>query len=139
MTAKEYLSQVGKMDSRLRLIGQKVERLRSVLEYRSPSLEGAGGGGNADRLPDTVALIVEYEQQAEKLREEYIGKFREIDRAIAAVPDAVLREVLERRYLFYQRWEQIAEEMNYSERHVLRLHGAALQQVKMSLNVTLDV
>ena len=131
MTAKEYLSQVRKMDSRLRLIGQKVERLRSVLEYRSPSLEGAGGGGNADRLPDTVALIVEYEQQAEKLREEYIGKFREIDRAIAAVPDAVLREVLERRYLFYQRWEQIAEEMNRDLRWIYRLHGRALSYIEV--------
>lgn len=131
MTAKEYLSQVREMDSRLRLIGQKVERLRSVLEYRSPSLEGAGGGGNADRLPDTVALIVEYEQQAEKLREEYIGKFREIDRAIAAVPDAVLREVLERRYLFYQRWEQIAEEMNRDLRWIYRLHGRALSCIEV--------
>lgn len=131
MTAKEYLSQVRKMDSRLRLIGQKVERLRSVLEYRSPSFEGAGGGGNADRLPDTVALIVEYEQQAEKLREEYIGKFREIDRAIAAVPDAVLREVLERRYLFYQRWEQIAEEMHRDLRWIYRLHGRALSYIEV--------
>lgn len=130
MTPKEYLSQVRAMDERLRLIGQKIERLRSVLEYRSPSFEGGGGVGSADRLPDTVGLIVEYEQQAEKLREEYIGKFREIDRTIAAVPDAVLREVLERRYLFYQRWEQIAEEMHYSERHILRLHGAALQKVR---------
>ncbi len=130
MTSKEYLSQVRTMDNRLRLIGQKIERLRSVLEYRSPSFEGAGGGGNADRLPDTVSLIMEYEQQAEKLRVEYIEKFKEIDRCIAAVPDAVLREVLERRYLHYQHWEQIAEEMHYSQRHILRLHGAALQRIR---------
>lgn len=130
MTSKEYLSQVRTMDNRLRLIGQKIERLRSVLEYRSPSFEGAGGGGNADRLPDTVSLIMEYEQQAEKLRVEYIEKFKEIDRCIATVPDAVLREVLERRYLHYQHWEQIAAEMHYSQRHILRLHGAALQRIR---------
>lgn len=131
MTAKEYLSQVRAMDERLRLIGQKIERLRSVLEYRSPSFESGGGVGSADRLPDTVALIVEYEQQAEKLRKEYIGKFREIDRAIAAVPDAVLREVLERRYLFYQRWEQIAEEMHRDLRWIYRLHGRALSYIEI--------
>lgn len=131
MTAKEYLSQVRTMDTRLRLIGQKIERLRSALDYRSPVLEGSGSGSNSDRLPDTISLIVDYEQQAEKLRREYIQKFIEIDSAIAAVPNAVLREVLERRYLFYQRWEQIAEEMHYSERHILRLHGEALQQINV--------
>lgn len=131
MTSKEYLSQVRKMDSRLKLIGLKIEKLRSALDYRSPALEGSGGGSSADRLPDTISLIVDYEQQAEELRQEYIAKYKEIDRSIAAVPDPVLREVLERRYLFYQRWEQIAEEMHRDLRWIYRLHGRALACIKV--------
>lgn len=131
MTAKEYLSQVRKMDSRLKLIGLKVEKLRSALDYRSPALEGSGSGSSADRLPDTISLIVDYEQQAEELRQEYIAKYKEIDRSIAAVPDPVLREVLERRYLLYQRWEQIAEEMHRDLRWIYRLHGRALACIKV--------
>lgn len=131
MTAKEYLSQVRKMDSRLRLVGQKIEKLRSALDYSSPALDASGSvSSSADKLPDTISLIMDYEQQAAELRQEYITKYKEIDSSIAAVPDAVMREVLERRYLLYQRWEQIAEEMHFSQRHIYRLHGTALQKIK---------
>lgn len=134
MTAKEYLQQAYKMDRRIRIIEAKVEKLRASLEYSPPSFIGAGSGSSADRMPDMISLIVEYEQQAEKLREEYIARYREIDRAIAAVPDDLLRELLERRYLLNQRWEQIAAEMHYSERRIYQLHGNALQMISLNFS-----
>ncbi len=130
MTVKEYLSQAWKMDRRLRVLLGKVEELRSLLDYRSPSLEGSGGGGSADRMPDTLASIIEYERRAQELQEQLVEKYIELDRAIGGVPDGPLREVLERRYLLYQKWEQIADEMHFTERHVHRLHSAALQRIK---------
>ena len=48
--------------------------------------------------------------------------------------DRQLREVLELRYLDGATFEEIAEEMGLSVRHVLRLHGAALE--KISVDVT---
>ena len=41
--------------------------------------------------------------------------------------DGAEKEVLIRRYLMGKAWEQIAVEMNYTYRHVTRLHGTALQ------------
>ena len=137
MTAKEYLSQAYKMDRRVRLIELKIEKLRSMLECSSPSLEATGGGKGADRLPDTVSKIMEYEQRAAELRSALIVKYLEIDQAIRCVADITQREVLERRYLLYQRWNRIAEEMNYSVDNVYKLHGKALQ--KITLNYSIDV
>lgn len=134
MTKKEYLSQVYKMDKRLNILQRKVEKLRSVLEYHSPSFDSCGGGGSSDRMPDTISKIMEYEQHAEQLRAEFVNKYTEIDKAIHEVEDENLREVLERRYLIYQKWDQIAEEMHYTVRRVYQLHGDALQ--KISLNFT---
>jgi DNA-directed RNA polymerase specialized sigma subunit len=74
--------------------------------------------------------LSEYEQRAAVVRAEYIQKFNEIDNVIRNVQSPIQREVLERRYLLYQHWGQIAEEMHYSERHVFRVHNAALQQLK---------
>ena len=137
MTAKEYLSQAYKMDRRVRLIELKIEKLRSMLECSSPSLEAAGSGKSADRMPDTVSKIMEYEQRAAELRSALIVKYLEIDQAIRCVTDSTQREVLERRYLLFQKWDQIADEMSYTERRVYQLHGNALK--KISLNFSIDV
>jgi uncharacterized protein YdcH (DUF465 family) len=130
MTAKEYLRQAYKMDKRIRILQGKVDKLRSALEYHSPSLEGGGGSGSADRMPDTISKIMEYEQHVQQLQAEFVDKYTEIDKAIHSVENANQREVLERRYLLYQKWEQIADEMHYSLQNVFKLHGMALQKIK---------
>ena len=132
MTAKEYLRQAYKMDKRIRILQGKVDKLRSALEYHSPSLEGSGGGGSADRMPDTISKIMEYEQHVAQLQAEFVDKYTEIDRAIHNIEDDTLREVLERRYLLYQKWEQIAQEMHRDLRWVYRLHGKALNCIKVN-------
>lgn len=131
MTKKEYLSQVYKMDKRIRILQGKVEKLRASLEYHSPSLESGGGGGSPDKMPDTISKIMEYEQHAAQLQAAYVDKYIEIDRAIHSVEDDTLREVLERRYLLYQKWEQIAQEMHKDIRWIYRLHGRALDCIKI--------
>lgn len=128
MTTKEYLKQVYRLDRRIELDRQKIEKLRAVLDYKPPS-GGSGSGSSADRIPDTLAKIIEYEEQAERLTKRYIELYIEIEKAIAAVGDPVLREVLERRYLLYQKWEEIADAMHRDLRWVYRLHGKALQQL----------
>ena len=128
MTTKDYLRQIYRLDRRIELDRQKIEKLRAVLDYKPPS-GGSGSGSSADRIPDTLAKIIEYEEQAERLTKRYIELYIEIEKAIAAVSDPVLREVLERRYLLYQKWEEIADAMHRDLRWVYRLHGKALQQL----------
>ena len=135
MTAKEYLQQAYKMDKRIRILQGKVDKLRSALEYHSPSLESGGGSGSADRMPDTISKIMEYEQHAAKLQAEFVDKYTEIDKVIHSVEDDTLREVLERRYLLYQKWEQIAQEMHFTERRIFQLHGKALQKISLNFSI----
>ena len=132
MTAKEYLQQAYKMDKRIRILQGKVDKLRSALEYHSPSFDSCGGGSSADRMPDTISKIMEYEQHAAQLQAEFVDTYTAIDKAIHSVEDETLREVLERRYLLYQKWEQIAQEMHRDLRWVYRLHGKALSCIKVN-------
>ena len=133
MTAKDYLRQIYRLDRRIELDRRKIEKLRAVLDYKPPS-GGSGSGSSADRIPDTLAKIMEYEEQAERLKKIYIEIYETAEQAVKAVEDPVLREVLERRYLLYQKWEEIAEAMHYTPRRIYQLHGRALQ--KISLNFT---
>lgn len=79
--------------------------------------------------------IAEYNAETDKLLDEYNVVRRQAERFISSISDAAQREVLSRRYLMGQQWEEIAGSMNYSVRHITRLHGLALQN--MSLNVQL--
>ena len=135
MTPKEYLSQAYKLDRRIGITLRKAQKLRSALEYTSPVPEGLGGHGSGDRMADSLVRVMEYEEQAQRLRELYIAKYIEIERAIHSVEDTVLREVLERRYLLYQKWEDIAEDMHYSQRTVFYLHGKALQRIALNCSI----
>ena len=131
MTTKEYLKQVYRLDRRIELDRLKIEKLRAVLDYKPPS-GGSGSGSSADRIPDTLAKIIEYEEQAERLKKIYIEIYETADQAVKAVENPVLREVLERRYFLYQKWEEIASEMHYSVDNVYKLHGKALQKITLN-------
>lgn len=83
--------------------------------------------------PDTavVALL-----NIETLIDQRVDKLTQIKAeilgAIEAVPDCTLRTLLIDRYINFKTWEQIAVDMGYSWRQVIRLHGEALLVVKMS-------
>jgi DNA-directed RNA polymerase specialized sigma subunit len=49
--------------------------------------------------------------------------------SIAAVEDREQRMLLELRYLDGETFEEIAEEMHFSPRHTLRMHGFALENI----------
>jgi hypothetical protein len=147
MTPKEFLQQAYKLDRRVKLMYRKIEQLRAVLNYSPPSLSGASGSGS-DRMPDTLSKIMENERRAEELTDLYVRRYIEITEAISEVPDEVQREILERRYLLYQPWSShtdpvtgsyipgIAEDMGYTLRHIYRLHGIALRNIRIPKDVT---
>ena len=91
---------------------------------------------NGNSVERAYCCLADYAEEAEKLMREMISARQRAEVLIASVPDAVQREVLTRRYIIGQRWEDIAESMNYSRRQITRLHGYALQSI-MSLNVPL--
>lgn len=144
MTAKEYLNQAYHLDRQAEMLIAKAEKLRSSLYGKGVSYDGSKvKGGTSGDLSDTVAQVIEYEQQATDVIEKLIGKRIEIERVIAAVPDADQREVLERRYLLYQPWDSyydkhtgvyvkgIYESMSYSRRQIFYLHGLGLKSVAL--------
>ena len=131
MTTKEYLRQIYRLDRRIELDRRKIEKLRAVLDYKPPS-GGSGSGSSADRIPDTLAKIIEYEEQTKRLTKRYIELYNEIEKAIKNIQSPTCREVLERRYLLYQKWTDIADEMHYSLENVYKLHGKALQKITLN-------
>lgn len=135
MTAKEYLQQAYIIDRKIKLDTEKLEAARSALYGKTVRYDRDGSKpipyGNSTE--NAVLRVLELEERLDIEIDRLTEKRQEIEQAVNAIPDEVQREVLTRRYLLYQKWEVIAKEMNYSERHIRRLHGHALKN--MSLNV----
>jgi DNA-directed RNA polymerase specialized sigma subunit len=73
--------------------------------------------------------VVDYEKEADEMIDHLIELRVEIEGTIDSVRDEKLREVLERRYLYFETWKQIAANMKYSVRTIYRLHDDALKVV----------
>lgn len=88
------------------------------------------GGSGAD-WTDCVTKVLELEEQINAEIKSLCRVKREINEAIDAVEDMRYRTLLEMRYRLNLSWERIADKMCYDVRHITRLHGEALREVKV--------
>lgn len=127
MTAKEYLMQYRQIEKEINRLLEERARWMALAEKMTPSLSGMpGGAGGGDRLGETVAKIVDLEREIDAKVDELVEHHRKIGEAISQIPDAKEREVLLRRYIQGQSWEEIGEKMEITIRRVYQLHKTAL-------------
>lgn len=69
-------------------------------------------------LEEKLQDAIERQLQAEAKTTEYIEQFN----------DETEKLLLRLRYIEHMSWSEIADEMNYSERHILRLHREILKR-----------
>lgn len=136
MTAKEYLQQAYRIDRKIQLDTEKLAAARSALYGKTAQYDSDGSKpvpcGNVTE--SAVLRVMELEERLNREIDELTVKRQEIELAVNAVPDEVQQEVLTRRYLLYQKWEVIAEEMNFSERRIFQIHGDALKNISVNFS-----
>lgn len=85
-----------------------------------------GGGGDGQALPRAVESIVAAQQELQAQINLCGATRREVVAALDQVTDARDHEILRRRYLLGQRFEEIAVDMMLEYRWVRRLHKRAV-------------
>ena len=90
-----------------------------------------GGGGADDKLGIIVANIVDLKADMVTQAKTIKAEQQIVQAVIDAVDDPDQRHLLRLRYINGYKWERVAVEMNYSFRHTLRIHGAALSAVRI--------
>lgn len=102
---------------------QELEDQRSRACKTTAALTGMpGGGGDGQALPRAVESIVAIQQELQAQINICVAIRREVVAALDQVADERDHEILRRRYLRGQKFEQIAVEMNLEYRWVRRLH-----------------
>ena len=133
MTAKEYLSQARYLDARINSKIKQVEKLNDLATSATSVLTGMphNPSGSTSRMADTVAKIIDLQAEINRDIDALVDLKYEIGEAIKAIPDLEQQTILEQRYLCFMPWEQIAVELQFTPRHVFRLHDEALKSIKI--------
>lgn len=99
--------------------------------------DGSTHEQNGNPIERAYCCLADYQAEADRLMMKMLGVRQQVEKVIGTVPDAVQREVLTRRYIIGQKWEDIAFVMNYNVRHIYKIHGAALQSMALNGTITL--
>lgn len=138
MTVQEVKEKLGSVYVRYReymLAEEKAEQFRDMISLPAPveasDAPRSESGGNSTESKYIAALW--YSEQADRKFREYMIARQSAEMMIGSVRSPDEREVLARRYIMFQKWEQIAERMYISQRNVYYLHGSGLKKISESL------
>lgn len=131
-SAKAYLSGIRRIDETIRRFCEVRFSLRSSLYSTGTALTGMPGGRrDPDRTGRTLARLDELERRIDAYVDELILRKQEALERITLLPELSEQDVLVARYIQLKSWQTIAREMHYSEQHIYRLHGMALQHFEV--------
>lgn len=132
MTAREYLSQAHRLDQRIDAKIAQVASLNELATKCTATLSGMPHNPNrgGSSMADTVCKIIDLQHEINQDIDTLVDLKRDLVEVIKAVDDTEFQALLEKRYLCFHTWEQIAVDMHYSGKWVQRLHERALAVVE---------
>ena len=134
MTTKEYLSQAFYMNRQIKAKERRLEWLREIApgpSMRFSQEEKSKGDPRSSRVEEAALKVVELEEEIASDILELVRVMKDIASAISRVDSMECRTILEMRYLSFMEWDEIISRMGYSRSYVFRLHGKALNVMKI--------
>ena len=116
MNTKAFLSQARYLDMRITSKLKQMELLNELANTCTTVFTDMPRkpGGSVSRMEESVCKIIDLK--------------KDIMRVIKAVASPELQALLEKRYLCFLSWEQIAVDMGYSIQYAFRVHDRALDE-----------
>ncbi|HAK44196.1 MAG TPA: hypothetical protein DCM59_17765 [Clostridium sp.] len=135
-TAKEYLSQLYRLDNLINIKQLELESLKSISTSISVNndCERVQTSIKQDKIGEIIAKIIDLNNEINNDIDKLVDFKKEIMNLIDKVPCDDLRYILYLRYFQFKTWEKIAVDMNYSYQWVHKLHSRALSEVDKLLN-----
>jgi hypothetical protein len=128
MKAREYLSQAYRLDQRINSKLEQVQSLNELATKATSTLTGMPRNPNraTSTMADAVAKIIDLQAEINCDIDSLVDLKRDIVALVKSVDSTEFQTLLEKRYLCYMSWEQIAVDMNYSIHHLYKMHNLAL-------------
>lgn len=130
MTAKQYLKQAFRLNELINSDLEELAQLKALsTSISSPNLSSEAVSGSRPQEAKFVNAILKIVDLENKINEEidrYVDLKDEIREKVIAIENEDERLILQNRYLNFQTWERIAEDLNFTTQWVHELHKRAL-------------
>ncbi len=133
--AKTFLLQVKlyntHIDMQLAEIARLDDQATKITATLKPDI--VSGGGNHDKIGDCASALADLKSECNQIIAAYRKLKRHVEDVVRKVSDPDQVKVIYKLYFFDKTWNEIAKEMNMSERNAQIIHGQALQSVNKIL------
>lgn len=134
---KQYLLRYCQAEREIHLLQEELEGLESMATRITPSYSGeVRGSGGGSRVESSAEKLDACRRKLDAAVCRALDIRQEIDGIIGAVPEWKLRELLTRRYILGQKWEQVAWEMGLEFRQTFHLHNRALTKLTIETHIS---
>lgn len=118
---------IERLEKKLVLLDERITSLRS------PNLSGMPRGGVPVTIDDLMSDKMDLEDRIKRLKAKSRGLKNAVYEEIDSLEDSRYCEVLEAHFIEGLSFEDIAEEMGYTERHVINLYSEAITLLTLTV------
>lgn len=128
--AKEWMNQAYRAEENINSIKKEIDNLWDIAKYITPKYsEGSVSSYTADKTARSAVKIADKMEEYEDKIKTYLQSINAVNSAIDKIQDADEKLILRKRYLNFEKWEQIAQDMNYSTQRIFQIHKKAMEAV----------
>ena len=128
MTPKEYLMQIYNVNKKINSkLSERDEIMKTLIRSTDTSKENIHTLDVGRPTEDTVIRLMRYNDEANQYTDELVELKVRIAEEIMKLENENNRIVLRERYIHCKSFEEIAVNEGYVYRHIIRLHGQALE------------
>ena len=134
-----YLSRYRRLNQRIDRLLEEQSRWRERALKITPTLSQApGGGGSGSPIERPMDKVLEIDVEINREIDELQIVRQEIRNTLNQLGNENLKLLMEYRYIDGMTWEQIAVKMHYGFQWVCKLHGRALNRLRIKEAIESD-
>lgn len=131
---KEYLNQAYYIDKRIDLLQDELNILENKLYKCTPSYSNTGHNSSPQPTFEyTIDRVIQYRERLNTEIDNLIATKKSIKQFIECnLSSSTQKIVLLKRYINYQRYEDIAKDLNYSVRQIRNIKNQAIKNISLN-------
>lgn len=127
---KSYLNQAYYIDRRIDVLQNELSMLESKLEKCSPSYTTTRCGSPQPSFEYTLDRVIKYRETLNREINNLVDHKRDIKQAIEKLDNDKEKLILYKRYINFQTFESIAEDLKLDPRQIYRIHKKTLEKLQ---------
>ena len=141
MKAKAYLQEIKKLDMKINNKQLQLQSLWDLAQSITSTIKEVNvqTSKTVDPMADTVSKIIDLQDEINRDIDKYVDKKLEAIRLINQLENDEYISILIRRYVNYEEWKHIADEMHYTRQSIVKKHDKALLDFQEILNINFQV